>query len=96
MITMHHLPLCDCKQCQTKRGEVDQWKGSDNPTRYRHLIEPIDISRMHCPDCNKVSIWQDPANAEYLCTSCGIVISEQEILSKYHLTLKIKDKNDKR
>jgi hypothetical protein len=87
---MHHLPLCDCKDCQRKRGEVDQWKGSDNPARYRYLIEPIDVSHMHCPDCNKVSIWQDATNLEYLCTSCGIVISEQEILSKYHLKIKSK------
>ena len=47
-------------------------------------IEKINISRMHCPECRKISIWQDPTNLEYVCCTCGIVINENEILDKYN------------
>jgi len=56
--------------------------------RLAPLIEAIDIKRMHCPECRKCSIWRDPTNGEYCCTSCAIVINESEILDKYHSSRK--------
>ena len=59
-------------------------------TKSAPLVEAMDISRMHCPECKKRSIWQDPMIGEYCCTSCAIVINESEILKKYYKSKRIK------
>ena len=58
-------------------------------SQYHNLPHSV-LNRMHCPECKKQSIWHDQNIGEYLCTSCGIVINESEILKKYHKSKRIK------
>ena len=68
-------------ESRTARTNFD--RGQDVPQIIHRLPRSV-LNRMHCPECRKVSIWEDPMNGEYLCCSCGIVINENEILDKYH------------
>jgi len=48
------------------------------------LVETIDLRLINCPECKKRKIWQDTSVSEFVCCSCGIIISEREIIEQFY------------
>jgi len=48
------------------------------------LVETIDLRLINCPECKKRKIWQDTSVSEFVCTNCGIIINEKEIIEQFY------------
>src|SRR5438105_10247545 len=68
---------------ESRTARTNFERGQEVPQIIHRLPRSV-LNRMHCPECRKRAIWEDPTNGEYLCCSCGIVINENEILNKYY------------